>query len=91
MKNDIDLLRHIVKYCNEIDETVEHFGDSFEMLQSSSPYKNATAMCVFQIGELSGHLSDDFKTANDTIGNLRKPPPRRRTVFFPPDVVGRTR
>jgi hypothetical protein len=25
------------------------------------------------------------------IGNLRKPPPRRRTVFFSPDVVGRTR
>jgi hypothetical protein len=53
LRKNIDILRHIVRYCDEISEAVELFGNSFEALQTSSPYKNATAMCIFQIGELS--------------------------------------
>ncbi|MDR3288420.1 MAG: DUF86 domain-containing protein [Peptococcaceae bacterium] len=67
MRKNVDLLCHIIQYCDEIDEAVAHFGDNIEALQSCSPYKNATAMCVFQIGELSAHLSDDFKAANNAI------------------------
>lgn len=67
MRKNADLLRHIVRYCNEINEAVEHFGNSFEALQASSSYKNATAMCIFQIGEISVHLSDDFKTENHAV------------------------
>ncbi|MDR1962086.1 MAG: DUF86 domain-containing protein, partial [Gracilibacteraceae bacterium] len=37
------------------------------MLQSSSPYRNSLAMCIFQIGEMSIHLSDDFKEKNGDI------------------------
>jgi uncharacterized protein with HEPN domain len=67
MRKDADLLRHIIKYCDEIDEAVAHFGNSFDVLRLSSPYRNAVAMCVFQIGEMSVHLSDDFKAENSAI------------------------
>ena len=58
---DVDVLRHIVCYCAEIEEAKAIFGDSQENLQANNVYKNAVAMCIIQIGELTGHLSDEFK------------------------------
>ena len=60
-ERNIDILEHIVKYCDEIFDTQSHFGKSFDVFRANSIYKNAVAMCILQIGELSGHLSDDFK------------------------------
>ena len=57
---DIYILKKIIKYCLEADETIQRFGDSIETLKTESIYKNATAMCVLQIGELVGHLSDEI-------------------------------
>ncbi len=59
---NIDILKKLVKYCDEIDEANEEFGSSFEALTTKSAYKNAVAMCVLQIGELTTHLTDVFKT-----------------------------
>ena len=58
---DIDILKKILKYCVEIDEANDDFGNSIEILNAKSSYKNAVAMCVLQIGELTNHLSDNFK------------------------------
>ena len=60
-ERDIDILEHIIKYCNEIFETQAYFGNSFEFFKANSIYRNAVAMCILQIGELSGHLSENFK------------------------------
>ena len=60
---NIDIIEHIIRYCGEIREARERFGDSFESLQSDTLYKNAVAMSILQIGELSARLSDDFKSA----------------------------
>lgn len=60
-KRNIDLLKHIINYCNEIDETIMRFGKSFVAFEKDTVYKNATALCVLQIGELTTHLTDDFK------------------------------
>ena len=60
-RRDIDILEKMIGYCNEISETVAHFGNSFETLSHSKIYKNAAAMCILQIGELAGHLSNDFR------------------------------
>ena len=60
-RRDIDVLMKIIDYCDEIYETVELFGEFFEIMSSNKTYRNATAMCVLQIGELTIHLSDDFK------------------------------
>ena len=58
---NIEILRKIIKYCAEIDEANKEFGNSIEILKAKSTYKNAVAMCILQIGELTTHLSDDFK------------------------------
>ena len=58
---DIEILERMIKYCNEIDEANTQFGKSFDILESNSVYKNAVAMCILQIGELTTHLSESFK------------------------------
>ena len=58
---DADVLKHILRYCEEIDEASTVFGNSLEALISGSVYKNAVAMCILQIGELVNQLSDGFK------------------------------
>lgn len=56
-----DIIRRIMSYCHEIEETVERFGADCTVFSHDSVYRNATALCVMQIGELTTHLSDDFK------------------------------
>ena len=58
-----DLLRHIIGYCNQIEEANKQFGNSYDLFCSNSVYRNAVAMCVLQIGELSNHLTEDFRQA----------------------------
>lgn len=57
---DRSVVRHILEYCGEIDETVLRFGDSYENFAGDKIYRNAVTMCILQIGELAGKLSDDF-------------------------------
>ncbi|MCL2354341.1 MAG: DUF86 domain-containing protein [Oscillospiraceae bacterium] len=63
MKNnrDNEILERIINYCNEIGEANSQFGNNFEILDSKSVYKNSVAMCILQIGELTTHLSEEFK------------------------------
>jgi uncharacterized protein with HEPN domain len=72
-KRDLTVLKKIVRYCNEVDATNEHFGDSLENLQNDFIYKNAAAMCVLQIGELISHLTDEFLAENPSVpwGQIR--------------------
>ena len=64
---DIDILERIIRYCGEIKEAQDRFGDTLEVLKSDSIYRNAVAMCILQIGELTSHLTDDFKTLHNKI------------------------
>ena len=57
-----DILRHIVSYCDDISSTVSRFGENYNIFLHDSVYKNATALCVLQIGELTTHLTDQFKS-----------------------------
>jgi uncharacterized protein with HEPN domain len=60
---NIQILEKIIQYCDEIEETKKLFGNSKEALSGSFVYRNAAAMCVLQIGELSNHLTTEFKQA----------------------------
>ena len=60
-ERNTDVLRRIIYYCNEISETIERFGEDYTIFVKDSVYKNATALCVLQIGELTTNLTDDFK------------------------------
>ena len=66
-EHNADLLNHIIRYCCEIRDARERFGDSIEALCSDVHYRNAVAMCILQIGELTGYLDDDFKTKYNAI------------------------
>lgn len=58
---NIDIIEHIINYCNEISLTHERFGHSINIFNEDVVYRNAISMCILQIGELSKHLSEDFK------------------------------
>lgn len=58
---DLEVLRHILEYCKEIEHTMEVFGRSYDVFVSNSIYQNAVALCVLQIGELTTHFTEDFK------------------------------
>ena len=67
LDRDFGILRHIVTYCEQIEQTVERFGNSAAVFSNDPIYRNAVALCILQIGELVGTLSDDFKSAYPAI------------------------
>jgi uncharacterized protein with HEPN domain len=58
---DIAILKKILKYCDQLEETEKRFGSSLEALSSDEIYLNAAAMCILQIGELTTHLTTEFR------------------------------
>ena len=59
------LLLHMLDYADQIEEANKMFDASVETLSSNSVYRNAVAMCVLQIGELAGKLTEDFRDATN--------------------------
>ncbi|GHU68062.1 antitoxin [Clostridia bacterium] len=64
---DVVILNKIIQYAKEIAFTIEKFAVTESGLESDFVSKNAISMCILQIGELVGHLSDEFKLENDAI------------------------
>lgn len=65
-KTNRQLLLHMIEYARQIDEANEMFHANLETLKTNSVYRNAVAMCVLQIGELAGKLSEDFRDATSS-------------------------
>lgn len=61
-ERDTEILRNILKYCEQIDDANRQFKSNKKDFYENSVYRNAVAMCVLQIGELVKHLSDEYKT-----------------------------
>lgn len=57
---DISILKHMLKYCNEIAKTIDRFGNDLEKFREDNDYKDSISMKVFQIGELANHLTDGY-------------------------------
>ncbi|MBQ3076581.1 MAG: DUF86 domain-containing protein [Clostridia bacterium] len=64
---DRQLLGNIAKYCREIEHAHSEYGGNYQVFCSNPTYRNAVAMCLMQIGELAGRLSDEFRAANTGI------------------------
>ena len=64
---DADILGHIVQYCEQIDQAVLRFGDDEGIFISDVVYQNATALCLLQIGELVGHLTEMYRNEHSAI------------------------
>ena len=60
-QRDIIILRRVLRYCKEVPEIIQRFGDNFEAFSSDFAYKNSVAMSIFQIGEHTNRLSEDFR------------------------------
>ena len=61
MKNeDRSILGRIVKYCSDIESLLTEYGNSYEQYKNRISFQYSCNMCIIQIGELVGRLSDDF-------------------------------
>ena len=60
-ERDLSILQHIVSYCEQIEQAVEHFGNEATIFAENKIYRNATALCILQIGELVGKLTEEFR------------------------------
>ena len=61
LDRNISILEHIVGYCDQIEETIRRFGNDYGVFSADAIYRNAAALCVLQIGELAGKLTDEFR------------------------------
>lgn len=64
---DLDILRHVAAYCSQIETAHADFGHEKERFLQSTTYQNAVCMCILQIGELVGKLTEDFKKQHSDI------------------------
>ena len=60
---DLQRLEHIRDYCDEIQKTIERYGNSFEIFDDDPDYQRSVSFCILQIGELSGRLSPEYRQA----------------------------
>ena len=67
MNRDMDIIHHILKYCDEINMAIERFGNNKDAFMEDAVYRNAVSMPVQQIGELAKHLSDEFLESHKEI------------------------
>lgn len=66
-ERDISILTHIVSYCDQINETMRRFGQDYDVFASDMIYRNAVALCILQIGELVGKLTDAFREQHTAV------------------------
>ncbi len=64
---DISIIHKMLMYCNRVDETMERFGRNHETFLNDYVFRDTISMQIFQIGELSSHLSDDFRASHTDI------------------------
>lgn len=69
MSPDAQRLQHIRDYCMEIEKTIARYGKSYETFDNDPDYQRSISFCILQIGELSGRLSSEFRTA--TAGRIQ--------------------
>lgn len=67
LDRDRNILEHMVSYCDQIEATIVRFGDNYSIFSEDPIYRNAAALCIIQIGELVGKLSEDFRAAHPGV------------------------
>ncbi len=64
---DKEIVEKIIKYCNDIEKLKTQYDNDFDKYQKDISFQYSCNMCIIQIGELVGRLSDDFTEANNDI------------------------
>ena len=63
----IETVKRIIKYCDSTRDAQERFGNSYEAFKSDFDYQACCSMYLFQIGELSIHISDEVKQKSPCV------------------------
>jgi len=66
-QRDLDILGHIIQYCEKTQSYLERCGNDQSLFMQDSMCQDACCMCIAQIGELSGLLSDELKDAHPEL------------------------
>jgi len=61
------IMQKIIEYCEKTEDLIQRFGATFENFNSDTAFQLSCSMCIVQIGELTIHLSDDFKVQHPEI------------------------
>lgn len=61
------ILKKIVLYCQRIADYVARYHGDYAAFQQDPLFQDACCMCVVQIGELVGQLSETVRQKNPTI------------------------
>ena len=64
------VIRKIVGYCEQIEQTHRYFHDDQALFFSEKDgfvYRNSVSMPILQIGELAKRLSEEYLAAHKTI------------------------
>ena len=48
LDRDASILEHIVSYCEQIELTVDRFGDSYDTFQTDAIYRNVPRSVFFR-------------------------------------------
>lgn len=66
-ERDNDQLGIILRYCERLDASLERFGRSYEAFAEDIPFQDSCSLCLIQVGEAVGRLSDEFKRAHPEV------------------------
>ena len=67
LSRDEQRLEHILEYCKDIAQTTERFGNEYVVFHVDKAYHDLICFYLLQIGELSGQLSEELRSASDEI------------------------
>ena len=60
---DMQRIEHILEYCKEAEKTVQRYGKDFAIFTDDKDYQKSVIFDILQIGELSGKLSPEYRSA----------------------------
>lgn len=67
LQRDRDILEHIIRYCDRVSGYLDQLDNNRERFMGDLMCQDACCMCIAQIGELSGHLTEDYRTSHSEI------------------------
>ncbi len=60
---DLQRISSMLDYCDEIAKTISRYGESYDIFDNDADYQRSISFSILQIGELSGGLSQEYRTA----------------------------
>jgi len=64
LTRDREYIHHIQSYCEDVADAIAELGNDRDVFLNNKHYISAISMYIFQISELCGGLSEDFKDAH---------------------------